>query len=85
MKNTKIIIAGFVIVVVGLVAYVIGHRQGSVVTDMQSASVIKAANTAGSFKTSRWDCWWYGGTWTEYAGGRWDCKWLTTAPAPSTK
>ena len=79
MKNTKIIIVVLVIIVVGIVAYVIGHRQGAVVTGAQSASISKATAVINPGQTSRFNCWLYGGTWKEYAGGHMDCNWATTA------
>ena len=88
MKNTKLIIIVLVILLVGAVAYVIGHRQGAVMVGAQSASVISATasiqattdstgvGTAAGYKTGRLTCWFYGGTWKEFPGHNWDCAWL---------
>ncbi len=84
MNNKKIILTFVGIVVLGVVACFLSYKSG-VVTGMQSASINKAVSAVqvnvggeepGNFKTSRFKCWLYGGTWYEYPGHNWDCKWL---------
>lgn len=90
MNNKKTAIVVFIIIVAGIVAGILSYKTG-ITKGMQAASIIGIRNTSQvlqnttsepQYKTSRFTCWLYGGTWQEYPGGKWDCKWvIVVSPA----